>query len=224
MKSDTSLAILPADKGNCTVGLHTTQYDSKILSMLSDKDTYEKLPKDPTAVLECRMNAMLLNLRRSGHLSEAQYNRLRSSAGHIPLICGLPKIHKADVRLRPIVSFVSSPTYQLSKHLCYLRRPLQGHTESTIPNSKQFSTFIATQEIAHEKSLASFDFVLLFTRIHQTDPWHSDGLPSISKCSQPSHGGCQTESLSDLSQPTQVLEALRRWHLPCPCHIWYDWF
>ena len=165
IKSDMSLAIVPADKGNCTVVLDRVQYDSKILSMLNDVDTYEKLPKDPTSTLERRMNAVLLRLRRSGHLSEAQYNRLRSSAGRIPLIYGLPKIHKADVPLRPIVSFVSSPTYQLSKHLCYLLRPLQGHTESTIHNSKQFSTFIATQEVAHEESLVSFDVVSLFTRV-----------------------------------------------------------
>ena len=33
------------------------------------------------------------------------------------------------------------------------------------PNSKQFSTFIATQEIAHEESLVSFDVVSLFTRV-----------------------------------------------------------
>ena len=117
IKSDMSLAIVPADKGNCTVVLDRVQYDSKILSMLNDKDTYEKLPKDLTSTLERCMNAVLLRLRRSGHLSEAQYNRLRSSAGRIPLIYGLPKIHKADVSLRPIVSFVSSPTYQLSKHL-----------------------------------------------------------------------------------------------------------
>ena len=109
---------------------------------------------------------MLLSLRRSGHLSEAQYNRLRSSAGHIPLIYGLPKRHKTDVPFRPTISFVSSsPTYQLSKHLCYLLRPLLDHTESAISNPKQFSAFIATQEIAHEESLVSFDVVSLFTRV-----------------------------------------------------------
>ena len=45
-----------------------------------------------------------------------------------------------------------SPTYQLSKHLCYLLAPLQGHTKSAIPNSKQFFTFITTQELAPNES------------------------------------------------------------------------
>ena len=48
-----------------------------------------------------------------------------------------------------------------STYATYILTPLQGH----IPNSKQFSTFIATQEIAHEESLVSFDVVSLFARV-----------------------------------------------------------
>ena len=45
-----SLVIVPADKadeGRSTVVLDKAQYDSKMLSMLSDEDTYKKLPKTP---------------------------------------------------------------------------------------------------------------------------------------------------------------------------------
>ena len=58
------------------------------------------------------MNALLLSLRRSDHLTESQYNQLRCSARQIPLLYALPKIHKPEIPLRPIVSFTSSPTYQ----------------------------------------------------------------------------------------------------------------
>ena len=93
------------------------RYDDKMNSLLEDLKTYRKLTKDPTAFLEGKMNAMLLCTKKAGSISDALENRLRSSAGRLPLLYGLPKIHKPEVPLRAIVSFIHSPTYQLSKHL-----------------------------------------------------------------------------------------------------------
>ena len=73
------------------------------------------------------------------------YAQLRSSAGRTPLMYGLPKVHKQDVPLRPIVSFVSSPTYQLSKFLASILAPLVGRTSSYVRNSKSFVDFITTR-------------------------------------------------------------------------------
>ena len=42
---------------------------------------------------------------------------LKSSDAHPPRLYGLPKIHEVDVPLRPIVSFIGSPAYNLSKDL-----------------------------------------------------------------------------------------------------------
>lgn len=55
--------------------------------------------------------SIMWNLRREGHLSGKTYYHLCSSAGGFPRLYGLPKFHKLDVPLRPIVSFVSLPTY-----------------------------------------------------------------------------------------------------------------
>ena len=77
---------------------------------------------------------------------------------------GLPKIHKPDVPLRPIVSFYSSPTYQLCKHLCRLLSPLVGNIPNHINNSSAFSNFVTTQHL-EEEILVSFDVVSLFTKV-----------------------------------------------------------
>ena len=61
------------------------------------------------------MNDLLLSLKKSGSIPPQLYYKLRSSAGKTPLMYGLPKIHKPDVPLRPIISFIHSPIYQLSK-------------------------------------------------------------------------------------------------------------
>ena len=75
------------------------------------------------------MNAMLLGLKKKGVLAEGLYRHLHSSGGYIPLFYGLPKIHKKGVPLRPIVSFISSPTCALSKFLAKTLSPLVGKTE-----------------------------------------------------------------------------------------------
>ena len=77
---------------------------------------------------------------------------------------GLPKIHKPDVPLRPIVSFYSSPTYQLCKHLCRLLSPLVVNIPTHINNSSTFSNFVKTQRLG-EEILVSFDVVSLFTKV-----------------------------------------------------------
>lgn len=78
---------------------------------------------------------------------------------------GLPKIHKVDVPLRPIASFVQSPTYQLSKHLSTLLSPLVGNSSSAVKNSKEFATFIREQTLQSDEVLVSFDVKSLFTNV-----------------------------------------------------------
>ena len=85
--------------------------------MLSDEITYKKLPRDPAPALERRMSDFLLALKNKDVLPPNLYYKIRSSAGKTSQLYGLPKIHKPGRPLRPIVSFVNSPTYQLSKLL-----------------------------------------------------------------------------------------------------------
>ena len=90
---------------------------------------------------------------------------MRSSAGLIPHIYGLPKAHKEGVPLRPIVSFVSSLTYQLSKHLCMLLSPLVGNSDAAVVNSSKFANFVRDETVGDDEAFVSFDVVSLFTCI-----------------------------------------------------------
>ena len=132
LRSDKSIVILPADKGRSTVVIDLEQYDEKMLSIVNDEDTYQCLKKDPSPALQTRMNSFLLTLVKKNELSQMLYQRLRRSDATTPQIYGLPKIHKLDAPLRPIVSFYSSPTYHLSKHLSLILSPLVGNSISHI--------------------------------------------------------------------------------------------
>lgn len=95
------IIVLLADKGWATVVMDHDDYSSKLLALLEDQDTYQPVDRDPTAALERKMNGVLLNLRWEGHLPGKTYYYLNSSAGQVPCLYGLPKIHKQDVPLHP---------------------------------------------------------------------------------------------------------------------------
>ena len=77
--------------------------------------------------------------------------------------------HKPDVPLCPIVSFVTTLTYQLSRHLSFILSPLVGKTSSAVRNSKDFADFISTQQL-EEEVLVSFDVVSLSLMSPQVHP------------------------------------------------------
>ena len=72
---------------------------------------------------------MLLDLKKAGRISDSTYKMLYSSDGLCPRFYGLPKIHKPGIPLRPIVSFVNSPTYAISGYLARILSPVVGNTD-----------------------------------------------------------------------------------------------
>ena len=63
------------------------------------------------------------------------------------MIYGLPKIHKKEVPLRPIVSCIQSPSYDLSKYIASIISPLAGKTGFFVKNSGHFIEMIKTEYI-----------------------------------------------------------------------------
>ena len=93
------------------------------------------------------------------------YKFLRSTDSVLLRMYGLPKIHKHNLPLRPIVSFVGSATYELSKFLKNILSPLVGNTVHTVKNSAEFVELIEKISILDNESQMSFDVVSLFTSI-----------------------------------------------------------
>ena len=82
---------------------------------------------------------MLRTIKAEGGLSEIRYKRLYPiSAGPLPEVNGLPKIHKKDIPLRPIVSSWCAVTYVVAKELTNIIRPLVGHSPNHIRNTQDF--------------------------------------------------------------------------------------
>ena len=108
------------DKGKSRVVIDKPKYDEKMVALLSDLSTYKVSHNDPTPSLQRRMNSELLKLKKDQKITPKLYSDLRCSSDRIPSIYGLPKVHKSGIPMRPIVSFYTSPTFNLSKHLVHM--------------------------------------------------------------------------------------------------------
>ena len=104
------------DKGRVIVVMDKTDYNDKMESLVIDKQTYEVLKRDPTPALQRKLNNKLLTLKKTDKIDFQRYNRLRCSVPQPPKLYELPKLHKPNIPMQPIVSFCGSPTYQLSKY------------------------------------------------------------------------------------------------------------
>ncbi|XP_062711953.1 uncharacterized protein LOC134289692 [Aedes albopictus] len=168
IKDNPDVVIVESDKGKQTVLLYEKDYDSKMREMLADQHTYEVTAANPTSGYQ-RMNNNIVSRLRSLSLIvffvffKTAY-QLKTNAAQCPRIYGLPKVHKQNMPLRPVVSNIGAPTYMLSK---YIGKILQASINSSynIRDSFSFCSFINSVRLPDNYVLVSFDVTSLFTCI-----------------------------------------------------------
>ena len=119
------------------------------------------MTKDPTDSTERKTTTLI----KKTTLSEDLCKKLSPTGSRPPRLYGLPKIHKEGVPLRPIVSNIGAPMYQLSKHLAELLGQLTGKSTHHVKNSSQFVQTLDSIKIQPGEIMVSFDTVSLFTNV-----------------------------------------------------------
>ena len=109
-------------------------------ALLDDTNTYEKLISDPTRAIKNNLIQTLKEWRKDERIPNYLYNQLYPTAENVPKFYGLPKIHKKDVPLRPIVSSIGSVMYDTAKFLAKIMKPLLASTVITSSTVKTSST------------------------------------------------------------------------------------
>ena len=81
----------------------------------------------------------------------------------IPLLYSLPKIHKDNIPIRPIVSFVGSPVYKIS---IFLNKIFKAHLpikfDFSLRNSIELANLLSELEVPDNCFVMSFDIKNLF--------------------------------------------------------------
>ena len=82
-----------------------------------------------------------------------------------PKFYGLPKIHKPDTPLRPIVSSCGSVTYGVAKELVKILKPLVGKSPHHINSTQDFVEQVKHITQVPGECLSSYDVSALFTSV-----------------------------------------------------------
>ncbi|XP_072050079.1 uncharacterized protein [Amphiura filiformis] len=166
LQKDQSIQILPADKGRLVVIFNSEEYNRKCEKLLSDTNTYKNLgKKDPTSKYKKQLTSVLLEIEKEGGINRVEYRQLYPTTETPPKFYGLPKIHKKDTPLRPIVSSVGSITYSSAKLVADILAPLVGKTEHHVANSQIFAERIKNETVEEDEELRSYDVTALFTSV-----------------------------------------------------------
>jgi len=143
LKQDKNIIIKKADKNAGIVIMNTTDYINKIQNLLSDSDIYTELNIDNTHSIKIESDKILYELYRNNYLTIKQLKNLTNYNPTSPVFHGIPKIHKPNVPLRPTVSQINGPTYNINKYL----HELLLVSESVIPYLfKDTTAFLNTIE------------------------------------------------------------------------------
>lgn len=169
LKSNPDICILRADKGGCTVVMNKNQYIQKTEELLVDDITYKPLNKDPTSSTQRTHNNLIKHIKESNEMDEITARKLTVYNSVPAKLYALPKVHKDNIPMRPIVSSINSTTYELSKFLSnILSNTFSDNTNYNIKDTFSFVNAMNNVKLPAGFVLVSLDVVSLFTTIPLT--------------------------------------------------------
>ena len=137
-----------------------TEYITNCEALLQDNSVYQHLSKDTSPTIHKELIKILQDYKNNNFTSETEYTQLRLHGSNSPAarFYGLPKMHKNNMPMHPIVSACCTATYNTAKVITKILQNYCGKTSSFPKDSTDF-----IQKIKHlpinpeEETLVSFD-------------------------------------------------------------------
>lgn len=165
-KQNKNVIVVQSDKTNCTVLMYASDYNEKVKELLSDINTYKILTQgDPTMKLQTLNNNFIMELFKNNIFDSNLKNSLTNYNTTSPKLYALPKTHKENIPMRPVVASINTPSSRLSKYLSGILKNLLTDDEYNISNSYNFKNRISGVALDSGEKMVSFDVVSLFTNI-----------------------------------------------------------
>ena len=164
LRRDNTMMVLTTDKGVSMVVMDKEDYNTKSEELLQPP-TYQILNTDPTNRHKNKFISLLKSSKAEGGMDETTYKKLYPTGATTPKYYGLPKVHKKDTPLRPIVSSIGSVAYGTAKELSRILKPLVGRSTHHVRNNQDFIQSIEEVKVGTEECMMSYDVKALFTSI-----------------------------------------------------------
>ena len=163
------IIIVKPDKGNGVVILPREEYTSKMETILSDTSKFQRIGNiknclNHTLSLEQKVRKFLTDLFKQNVIDKETHDNLRPTGTAPGVLYGLPKVHKANHPLRPILSAINTVGYNISKFLVPILGCLTVN-DYTVRDTFSFVNEIQQLTNCSKLVMASFDVESLFTNI-----------------------------------------------------------
>ena len=172
VSSSNNILVTKPDKGSGIVVMDKSDYILKMEKILHDTTKFELIGPfgdfDNTAKVESKIQHQLLQLKNDGILPPSVYETIRPTRSLRPRLYALPKTHKEDLLLRPILSMIGLAQHSLAKWLMsILDLVLLLYSTNCIQDSFTFAQRIRQFDLPPPAFLCSFGISSLFTMF----PW-----------------------------------------------------
>lgn len=158
---DKDKVYLPADKGKVMVAMDKSievgGENSYEFKMKTDWNVTDKVSRDGREIIQEMVD--------NEEITPAYGRYLKPNDCRAPRITGYPKIHKEDVPLRGVVSFIGSPYHNVAETLVPILRSLQGRSGHYIKNSRELREKVKDWSIKRDEILVSYDVEKLYPSI-----------------------------------------------------------
>lgn len=156
--------IMNSDKGKHTVIMNKEDYETKMMSMLADQNTYTTTEDKRDENIQ-ENNRIIEELIKTKTLEKTEKHQLINPTATTAKIYGLPKIHKEGNPLRPITSTINSPGSKLATRITQLLSTIFKKDPIHLTNSMEAKRCLDQVSLENDDTLVSFDVVSMFTNI-----------------------------------------------------------
>ena len=135
--------------------------------ILNDETKFHKMEneKDKTVQIEKALSRLLRELKEQNAIDQITFERIRPIGTTIPRLYGLPKVHKANVPLRPILDMCNSPYHTVAKWLANTLEPIRHKiVKYSLKDTFEFVKSMDSLNSIHTK-MFSLDVSSLFTSV-----------------------------------------------------------
>ena len=170
LAEDEEITVVKFDKGNGVCLMQKETYLEKLDSIINDRSKFTKVEKST------RKNARHPLLKRQEYITrsikehvvkyvpEEVSKRLMPSGTSMGKLYGTCKVHKENYPLRPIVSMINTPEYNLARYLDGIIKPLIP-SKYSISSNVEFLEQLRNVEYEDGDFCISYDVVSLFTNV-----------------------------------------------------------
>ncbi|UYV77243.1 hypothetical protein LAZ67_15000215 [Cordylochernes scorpioides] len=128
-----------------------------------DLDTFEGASPAQVSNIQKAYKSSLSRLKRTNQITSAQFQSYTSNLSNTPYIYGLPKVHKPDIPLRPIVAYHLSPAAYLARYLSDVLKPLtKTYNSHSIQDSSDFIHKLKEIDNLENYSICTYDVKSFF--------------------------------------------------------------